>query len=56
MTAEKETTTRLNTEVPADLYKQFRLECVRSGQTVSAVIRELMAKWVEEAKAKQDRS
>ena len=51
MAAEKESTTRLNTEVPADLYKQFRLECVRSGMTVSAVIRELMAKWVEEVKS-----
>jgi len=44
-------TTRLNTEVPADLYKSFRLECVRQGVTVSAVIRELMAGWVEKAKA-----
>lgn len=43
----KEESTRLNTEVPLALYKDFKRACLDADLTVSAAIRNLMAEWVE---------
>ncbi len=39
--------------LPKELHTQARIEALREGKTLSAVIRELLKKWLEE-KAKKE--